>query len=250
MRTLLLMLFCYTSFGQTTDPALVYSIHTRLGMNGSIKHVTTYKYTKLKYKKGKEAEATGTLYSVIKNWYDSSGRIIRDSTAMFYNRQSAFCYTKDYSYTVQDETPVILITTRFDCAPPHDNKAVEQSIVELTMPDDTTVLAREYKGHTLEKIRPQIESSYRFTWREGLIRRTVFEAYRKGQRQYGTTTYQYDQYNNFTQTNLAIGEAPGQTIKHKVLLIDDYGNALHMLNYKDKSPAPDFMTEYVFEYYE
>lgn len=249
MRTLLLILFCYTATAQTS-PALVYGVHTRLGMNGNIKHVTTYKYTKLKkYKKDKEAETEGTLYSVIKNWYDTTGRITHDSTALFYNKQSAFCYTKDYHYAEQDGVPVILITTRFDCMPPYDNKAVEETIVELTMPDDTTVLAREYKGHTLPKVRPTIESSYRFTWRDGLIRKTVFEAYRKGQRHYGTTTYMYDQYNNFTQTNITIGETPRETIQHKVLLIDDPGNALHMLNFVNKNPRPDFMTEYVFEYY-
>ena len=250
MRILLLMLFCFTATAQHADPAKVYGVHTRLGMNGRIKQVTTYKYTKLKYKKGKEAEAHGTLYSVIKNWYDTSGRIIHDSTAMFYNKQSAFCYTKDYEYTTHNGKAVILITTRFDCAPPHNNKAIEKTITELTMPNDSTILAREYKGDTLKTPRPIVESSYRFTWRDGLIRKTVFEATRKGNTHYGTSTYQYDEYNNFTQTTLTVGETPVDKIQHKISTIDDYGNALRMLNYANNSPSPDFMTVYEYEYYE
>lgn len=250
MRILILMLFCFSATAQGTDPALVYGVHTRLGMNGKIKQVTTYKYTKLKYKKGQEAQAEGTVYSIIKNWYDTSGRIIHDSTAMFYNKQSAFCYTKDYEYTRHEGGQRINITTRFDCAPPHDNKAIEETVVELTMPDDSTVLAREYKGRELNKQRPAIETSYRLTWRDGLIRKTVFDTYRKGLQHSGTSTYRYDQFNNFTHTTLSVGETSKETIQHRVSLIDDYGNALRMLNYVNNSPAPDFMTVYEFEYYE
>src|SRR5690606_6211857 len=105
-------------------------------------------------------EATGTLYSVIKNWYDTAGYIIQDSTAIFYNPQSAYGYCKEYTYTTQDGTPVILINTRFDCMPPYDNKAIEPTIVELTTPDDSTVLAREYSGTALSKKRKSIVSSY------------------------------------------------------------------------------------------
>lgn len=250
MRILLLMLLCYTSFGQAADPAEVYSLHTRLGMNGRIKHVTTYKYTNLKYKKDKEVEATGTLYSVIKNWYDTTGRITHDSTAIFYNAQSAFGYCKDYSYTMQDSIAVILINTRFDCMPPYDNKAIDPTIVELTAPNDSTILAREYRGKELDKRRKAIVSSYRFTMRDSLLHKTVFDAYKKGKRHYGTSTYKYDTYNNFTHTTLTIGETSQQTIQHKVSLIDDYGNALRMLNYVDNNPEPEFMTVYEFEYYE
>lgn len=250
MRTLLLILLCYTSFGQNTDPTLVYSLHTRLGMNGRIKHVTTYKYTKLKYSTGKEADATGTLYSVIKNWYDSAGRIIHDSTAIFYNAQSAFGYCKDYTYTLQDSIPIILISTRFDCMPPYDNKAIDHTIVELTIPNNSTILAREYNGTELSKRRKTVISSYRFTMRDSLLHKTVFDAYKKGKHHYGTSTYRYDRYKNFTHTTLTIGETPQQTIQHKVSLIDDYGNALRMLNYVDDNPEPEFMTVYDFEYYD
>lgn len=229
---------------------MVYSIHTRLGMNGRIKHVTAYKYTKLKYSKNKPEEATGTLYSVIKNWYDAAGYIVQDSTAIFYNPQSAYGFCKNYTYSTQDSTPVIFITTRFDCMPPYDNKARENTIVELTTPDDSTVLAREYKGTTLSKKRKETISSYRFTMRDSLLRKTVFEAYKKGTRHYGTSTYQYDQYNNFTQTTLKIGESAQQLINHKISTIDDYGNALRMLNYINYATEPEFLTVYEFEYYE
>lgn len=250
MRTILLLFCWYTGLAQSAEPTQVYSIHTRLGMNGRIKHVTTYKYTKLKYSKGKEADATGTLYSVIKNWYDTSGRITQDSTAIFYNAQSAFGYCKDYTYTVQDSTAIILINTRFDCMPPYDNKAIDRTIVELTTPNDSTILAREYRGTELTKKRKAIVSSYRFTMRDSLLHKTVFDAYKKGKHHYGTSTYKYDSYNNFTHTTLTIGETPQQTIQHKVSLIDDYGNALRMLNYVDNNPDPEFMTVYEFEYYE
>lgn len=250
MRTLLLILLYNTSFGQAIDPAQVYSLHTRLGMNGRIKHVTAYKYTNLKYTKGKESEATGTLYSVIKNWYDSTGLITHDSTAIFYNTQSAFGYCKDYTYAKQDSTEVILVNTRFDCMPPYDNKAVDPTIVELTIPNDSTILAREYSGTALSKKRKAVVSSYRFTMRDSLLHKTVFDAYKKGKHHYGTSTYRYDSYKNFTHTTLTIGETPQQTIQHTVSLIDDYGNALRMLNYVDDNPEPEFMTVYDFEYYD
>jgi|GEM_PF-6615041 len=254
MRVLLLILFCYSGFAQPTDPAVIYGVHTRLGMNGPVRQVTTYKYTNLKLRKGKEAETKGTLYSVIKNIYDTSGRIVQDSTAIFYNPKSAYGYCKDYIYSSQNGRPVILITTRFDCMPPYDNKATVPTItvptiVELSTPDDSTILAREYEGIELTKKRKKIVTSYRFIFSEGLIRRTVFDAYKKGVRHTGSSTYQYDQYNNFTQTTLKVGETSQQVIRHEISNIDAYGNALRMLNYINDDTEPDFMTIYEFEYY-
>lgn len=250
MRILILILLCHSAFAQPADPALVFGMHTRLGMNGNIKQVITYKYTNLKYTKGKELETKGTLYSVIKNKYDTAGRIVQDSTAIFYNPKSAYGYCKDYQYSSQNNQQLILITTRFDCMPPYGNKATVPTVVELKNPDDSTILAREYEGYELTKKRKGIVSSYRFTLGNGLIQRTVFEAYKKGKRLSGTSTYQYDEYNNFTHTNLKVGETPKQVIQHKISTIDDYGNALRMLNFIDDNPEPEFMTVYEFEYYD
>src|SRR5690606_10655980 len=143
----------------------------------------------------------------------------------------AYGYCKDYQYTMQDSVPVILITTRFDCYPPYDNKAVEETIVELTMPNDSTVLAREYKGTEFTRRNKEAVSSYRFTVRYGLIRRTVFLAYKKGREHSGTSTYKYDSYNNFTETTLKVGETKQDVIRHDISNIDPEGNALRMLNY-------------------
>lgn len=250
MRTLLLILCCYSSLAQPADPAFIFGMHTRLGMNGHIKQVTTYKYTNLKYPNSKEQEARGTLYSVIKNKYDTAGYIIQDSTAIFYNPKSAYGYCKDYRYSIQENQQLITITTRFDCMPPYDNKAIVPTIVVLTNPSDSTILAREYEGRELTKRRRGFVSSYRFTLGNGLIQRTIFEAYKKGQRLSGTSAYQYDQYNNFTQTTIKVGETPQQVILHKISTIDDYGNALRMLNYLDDNPEPEFMTVYEYEYFE
>ncbi|MCB0697705.1 MAG: hypothetical protein KDC07_10090 [Chitinophagaceae bacterium] len=229
---------------------MIYSIHTRLGMNGHIRHVTTYKYTNLKHIGTGAEHAKGTLYSVIKNWYDTSGYIVHDSTAIFYNPRSAYGYCKEYTYSQQNGTLVILINTRFDCMPPYDNKAIVPTIVELTVPNDSTVLAREYEGTELQKIRKNIVSSYRFTVVGGLIRTTVFDAYKKGKSHNGISTYTYDEYNNFTQTTLKVGESPQQVIDHKISTIDDHGNTIRMLNFVDNNPEPDFMTIYEFEYYD
>lgn len=247
MRTIVLLLLSYASVAQ--QPADVYSQYTRLGMNGPVKTVTTYKYTRLKYTKGKEEQTTGTLYSVIKNWYDTAGHIIQDSTALYYNPKAADGYCKTYRYDTVDNTPVIHIITRFDCLPAHDNKPPERSIIELTAPNDSTILAREYAGATLPRNRSRIVSSYRFFVRNGLIRKTIFDAYQKRHRFYGDAIYQYDKYNNFTQTTLTIGETPKQVTKHKILTIDDHGNALRMLNFINNAPQPDFMTKYEYEYY-
>ncbi len=247
MRTLLLVLICHATLAQSIDPALIYSIHTRLGMNGRIKHVTTYKYTNLKQKKGNEI--TGTLYSVIKNSYDSVGYIIHDSTAIFYNPKSAYGYCKDYKYHTEENKHIIQITTRFDCMPPYDNKAIVPTVIELTTPDDSTILAREYNGTELLQKRGKLVSSYRFTLGNNLIQRTVFEAYKKRIRHAGSSTYLYDEYNNFKQTTLKIGATPKQVIQHKISNIDGYGNALRMLNYINNNPEPEFMTVYQFEYY-
>lgn len=250
MKTLLLILLAGTSFAQPGREQLVYSIHTSLGMNGPLKTVTTYKYTRLKYNAGKEAEAKGTLYSVIKNWYDSSGLIIADSTATYFNPQVAEGYCKTYEYSLKDSIPAIFITTRFGCVPPYDHPRTQLSIVELTSPNDSTVLAREYPGTELPRNRNKILTSYRFTLRDSLIQRTVFEAWENRKHHYGTSTYMYDAYNNFTQTTLTVNEAPKETIKHKIFKIDRHGNALRMFNYINDNPEPEFMTVYEYEYYE
>ncbi len=250
MKILLIILLAHTSVAQPAREQAVYSIHTSLGMNGPIKTVTTYKYTRLKYPTGKEAEARGTLYSVIKNWYDSSGLIIADSTATYFNPKVAEGYCKSYEYSFRDSTPVILITTRFGCVPPYDNPRTQLSIVELTSPNDSTVLAREYPGTKLPRNHSKVLTSYRFTMRDSLIQRTVFEAWENRKHHYGTSTYLYDAYNNFTQTTLTVNEAPRETIKHKIFKIDRHGNALRMFNYINDNAEPEFMTIYEYEYYE
>ena len=232
-----------------TDPAMVYSQYTRLGMNGNIKTVTTYKYTKLKFRKGDELNTKGTLYSVIKSWYDSSGRITHDSTAIYYNPQSAIGYCKTYTYDTQKRSSVILITTRFDCMPPYDNKAIVETVVELKQ-QGNTIAAIEYSGSSVEQRSKKVQTAYRITVDSGLIQKTVFDNYTKNRDQTsGTATYKYDQYNNFTQTTLNVGGRK-ELILHKVSHIDDYGNATRMLNFVNDNPVPEFMTEYEFEYYE
>lgn len=250
MRILLFILLSYAATAQQISPGDIYSKHTRLGMNGSIKTVTAYKYTRLKFKKEKPGETKGTIYSVIKNWYDSAGRITQDSTALYYNAESAHGYCKNYTYTEQNSTPVIYITTRFDCFPPYDNKATIATITELTIPDGNTVLAREYDGREIESKRGKVLTSYRFTIDSGLIRRTVFDAFKKGVHHSGTSMYQYDKYGNFTQTTLDVDGMDKEVITHKVLKIDHRGNALFMLNFTNNSEEPEFMTRYEFEYYE
>ena len=237
------------AFAQPDHGPIVYGQHTRLGMNGKIKTVTTYKYTRLKHNKNEETGTKGVLYSVIKNWYDTAGRIIQDSTAIFYNKQSAYGYCKEYNYTGKDSTPAILITTRFDCFPPYDNKAVEETIVELTIPNDSTVLAREYRRKKIKEGDKELVSSYRFTIHDGLIRKTVFLAYKNDREHSGTSMYKYDSFNNFIETSLKIGENSQNVIHHKISNIDAEGNALRMLNYMNNNPEPEFMTEYEFEYY-
>lgn len=240
----------YTTTAQPQAEHLVYSIHTSLGMNGPLKTVTTYKYTRLKYTVGKEETAKGTLYSVIKNWYDRSGLIIADSTATYFNPQSAEGYCKTYEYTYRDSTPVIIISTRFGCVPPYDHPRTQLSIVELTSPNDSTVLAREYPGAELPRNRSKVLTSYRFTLRDSLIQRTVFEAWVNRKHHYGSSAYLYDSYNNFTQTTLSVNEAPEETIKHKIFKFNRHGNALLMLNYVNDDTEPEFMTMYEYEYYE
>lgn len=250
MRILPLILVTYTSFAQPAPEQLVYSMHTSLGMNGPIKTVTTYKYTRLKYTAGNEESAKGTLYSVIKNWYDSSGLIVADSTATYFNPKVAEGYCKTYEYSFKDSTPVILITTRFGCVPSYDHPRTQLSIVELSLPNDSTVLAREYPGTELPRNRSKVLTSYRFTLRDSLIQRTVFEAWENRKYHYGTTTYLYDSYKNFTQTSLTVNESAKETIRHKIFKIDRHGNALRMFNYINDNPEPEFMTVYEYEYYE
>lgn len=247
---ILIVLLAYTGKAQLPIEQLVYSMHTSLGMNGPIKTVTTYKYTRLKYSPGKEGEAKGTLYSVIKNRYDSTGLIVADSTATYLNPKVAEGYCKTYEYSFMDSTPVILITTRFGCVPPYDHPRTQLSIVELTSQNDSTVLAREYPGTELPRNRSKVLTSYRFTLRDSLIQRTVFEAWENRKHHYGVSTYQYDSYNNFTQTTLTVNESPKETISHKIFKIDRHGNALLMFNYINDSPEPEFMTMYEYEYYE
>ncbi|MBW7914179.1 MAG: hypothetical protein H3C54_10915, partial [Taibaiella sp.] len=199
----LLFLFCKLNVSaQHAREQLVYSLHTSLGMNGPLKTVTTYKYTRLKYTEGNEEAAKGTLYSVIKNWYDSTGLIVADSTATYFNPKVAEGYCKTYEYSFRDSTPVILIITRFGCVPPYDHPRTQHSIVELSTPNDSTVLAREYPSTELPRNRGKVLTSYRFTLRDSLIQRTVFEAWENRKHHYGTSTYLYDAYNNFTQTTL------------------------------------------------
>lgn len=255
MNTMSKALFCLffiaaRATAQNIPENRVYSMHTSLGMNGLIKTVTTYKYTRLKYTAGNEESAKGTLYSVIKNWYDSSGLIVADSTATYFNPKVAEGYCKAYAYSYRDSTPVILITTRFGCVPPFDHPRTQLSIVELTSLNDSTVLAREYPGSELPRNRSKILTSYRFTLRDSLIQRTVFEAWENRKHHYGTTTYLYDSYNNFTQTTLTVNEAPKETIRHKIFKIDRHGNALLMFNYINDNPEPEFMTMYEYEYYQ
>ena len=244
------MLSTSVTTAQPPTEQLIYSMHTSLGMNGPIKTVTTYKYTRLKYSPGKEEEAKGTLYSVIKNRYDSTGLIVADSTATYLNPKVAEGYCKTYEYSFIDSTPVILITSRFGCVPPYDHPRTQLSIVELTSPNDSTVLAREYPGTELPRNRSKVLTSYRFTLRDSLIQRTVFEAWENRKHHYGTTTYLYDSYNNFTQTTLTVNESPKETISHKIFKIDRHENALLMFNYINENPEPEFMTVYEYEYYE
>lgn len=251
MRTLLLLLISYTTIAQPQYPQQVYSQHTRLGMNGPIKSVTTYKYTRLKYKPNQPEKTKGILYSVIKNYYDTSGLITKDSTAIIYNRQQqAYGYCKTYTYTIHNNTPAIHIYTQHDCVPPHDNKSTLSTIVTLTQPDSNAILAREYDSDTIPKQLSQTLTSYRFTVSDSLIIRTVFNASQEKTHHHGTSTYQYDAYRNFTHTTLTIGNTPQQTIKHDIQTIDDYGNALYMLNFTNNSTTPEFMTRYEYEYYE
>lgn len=244
------MLSTSKTTAQPPTEQLVYSIHTSLGMNGPIKTVTTYKYKRLKYSPGKDEEAKGTLYSVIKNWYDSSGLIVADSTATYFNPKVAEGYCKTYDYSFRESVPVIHITTRFGCVPPYNHPHTQLSIVELTSPNDSTVLAREYSGTELPRNRGKVLTSYRFTLRDNLIQRTVFEAWENRKHHYGTSTYQYDSYKNFTQTTLTVNESPKEIIRHKIFKIDRHGNALRMFNYINDSPEPEFMTVYEYEYYE
>lgn len=247
----LLFLFCKLNVSaQHAREQLVYSLHTSLGMNGPLKTVTTYKYTRLKYTEGNEEAAKGTLYSVIKNWYDSTGLIVADSTATYFNPKVAEGYCKTYEYSFRDSTPVILIITRFGCVPPYDHPRTQHSIVELSTPNDSTVLAREYPSTELPRNRGKVLTSYRFTLRDSLIQRTVFEAWENRKHHYGTSTYLYDAYNNFTQTTLTVNAAPKETIRHKIFKIDRHGNALRMFNYINDNPEPEFMTVYEYEYYE
>lgn len=249
MRTLILILLSYTAIAQN-QPADVYSQYTRLGMNGPIKTVTAYKYTKLKFDINGKQKNDGVLYSVIKNWYDTSGRISQDSTAIYYNPKAAIGYCKTYTYDSQAHAPVILITTRFDCMPPYDNKATVATIVELTMQNDSTVAAIEYSGHNIETKRKKVQTAYRFFVDSGLIRKTVFDNLSKNKEEVsGTATYKYDQYHNFTETTLTVG-GKKEVIQHKISHIDDQGNATRMLNYVNKNNVPEFMTVYEFEYYE
>lgn len=247
LKTLLLLLISYTSIGQPINPHEVYSLHTRLGMNGNIKSVTAYKYTRLKYTEGQDTLTTGTLYSVIKNEYDTVGLIVRDSTVIFYTQKTAYGYCKTYSYDKLDSTNMIHILTRYDCIPYHDNTRPEETTVILSPPNDYTVIAKEYPTNQRDG---KPIATYRFSLSSGQIKRIYFEAYVKRRKEYCTTSYKYDQYGNFTETTILLGDTPKQVIHHKISTIDAYGNALRMLNFINDEKEPDFMTVYKFEYYE
>ena len=237
------------SFAQP-DPAAIYSLQTRLGINGSIKVITAYKYAEVQYTAGNEDQAKGKLYSVIRNYYDMLGRIARDSTALFYNAKTAVGYCKTYTYGREDSTDVIYITTRFDCVPPDISNATEQTVIELVQQNDSVTLAKEYAGNTLTDKRKTLITSFRFIVKNGLLQRTVFSNYGNRRREGGTGsyTYQYDDYGNFTHTIIEYGSGYVNT-QHKISVIDDHGNALRMLNFSNGNKEPEFMTTYEIEYY-
>ncbi|MCB0699131.1 MAG: hypothetical protein H6551_13480 [Chitinophagales bacterium] len=249
MRILLLILFSATCFAQD-DPRMAYSLYSRLGINGPVKTIITKKYTRLKYNAEDKKSTKGIIYSVIKNWYDTMGRLTQDSLVMYYNRdQGAIGYCKTYTYDSVKGQPVINVTTKFNCIPPYDNDAEIQSVIEFTTVNDSVMTAQEFTDNDSYGTGLQPVASYRFYLTDTLLRRTTYNIYRKD-RQTGSSSYEYDQYGNFTKTIEKNSTLPAVDIRHDVLVIDANGNATQMLNYQDAETKPEFMTLYEIEYYE
>lgn len=250
MRLILLILLCNVAVAQTPDPRMAYSLYSRLGINGPVKTIVTEKYTRLKYNGEDKKSTKGTIYSVIKNWYDTAGRLIQDSLVMYYNKdQGAIGYCKTYTYDSLKDKPVINVTTKFNCIPPYDNNAEIKSVIEFARVNDSVVTAQEFTDNESYGTGRQPVASYRFYLTDTLLRRTTYNIYRKS-RQTGTSTYEYDQYGNFTKTIEKNSTLPAVDIRHEVLVIDAYGNATQMLNFQDAETKPEFMTLYEIEYYE
>lgn len=259
MRILLLLLFISTNLFAQDDPRMAYSQYSRLGINGPVKSITTYKYTNLKYDDSIKENTEGTLYSVIKNEYDSSGYLIHDSTIIFINKQSASVgYYRDYTYSDSPDNNTILVETAFEAEELLDEKRGQGQLLVLSnlvcsWQRRNLVLVKDINimGKRGKKGEPALQGSYRFYYEDSLIVRTNADEYEKGKKTVDVdASYEYDEYGNFTRTIEKVGNAPKKTIRHEVLKIDTHGNATLMLNYENDSPKPDFMTSYHIEYYE
>lgn len=254
MRLLLLLLFVSANyaFAQSIDPTQVYGMHTRLGINGPVRSVTAYKYSKLKYNATDKKATTGTLYSVVKNYYDTAGRVIRDSVAHYYNKTQAEHTCHEYAYHYERGKHTITVSTTFNCAA--DTSISTYSLITtdvkgslFTFKEYTRHLTIRSHGTTEEK---ELTNTYRVVIKDSLVESVVYDLYEKGEKvREGRMEYAYDKYGNFTQTTERIDEQPKNEIRHEVLVIDAYGNATLMLNYEHGAKTPSFMTRYEIEYY-
>lgn len=250
MRTLLLILLSFSATAQQADPRMAYGQYTRLGINGPVKSVTAYKYTDLQYNATDKKESRGFLYSVIKNWYDTTGIITRDSTALFINKQGgvrAVCRSYDYELPVEEDKYVIAIATDKNCGT-RNNIPLEYSYLIFQSDDEKSITATEYNITKGEK---RMQYGYRFFYKDTMLERTTFtNLMEKADVKTVYSTFEYDKYGNFTSTKEKMDEHPQTITRHDVLTIDSYGNATLMLNFLNKDEEPDFMTVYEIEYYE
>lgn len=267
MRTLLLILFCFTATAQK-DLRMAFSQYSHLGINGPVKTITIYKYTNLEFDNDTKQNTTGTLYSVIKNSYDSSGYIIKDSTITFINKRGSYIgYYRNYTLTDSIKKNTMVVTTFFE-RPPEQYQTAKATDARVSLSsffvfkgNKDIVSARDYNLIAYNNLKGKkemaIQGAYLFYLENSLIVRSKAEKYepdiKHGKPQKAVevySAYEYDEYGNFTQTTEKVGDAPAKTIRHEVLTIDDYGNATMMLNFINDAKVPEFMTRYEIEYYD
>lgn len=246
-----LLIITTSTHAQVAEPAKVYSDYSRLGINGPVKTVTIYKYNKLNYTPNEEDSTTGKLYSVIKHWYDTSGYLIKDSSLTFYNSKQAMGACRTYSYTTSGDTVAMYMTARYNCVPPYDNNDVDNFITYFQQQNDSLIIAKQYNSHNGKRYKKQPSIVINFFVVEGLIVRSSYKTYVKGEAvTQSTQEHSYDKYGNFTNSIEKRYSLPAKKIKHKVSHIDEMGNATRMLNFVDDSPIPEFLTTYEIEYYD
>lgn len=252
MRTLLLILFCFTATAQK-DLRMAFSQYSHLGINGSVKSITIYKYIKPDYDTDDKKNTTGTLYSTIKKEYNTEGYLIKDSIASVINRKkSVIGYCIYYQYTNETTgAPIILQTTDFGCIPPYNNKAIKEAVIMFEEMNDSTVNIRTYSKNE-NGIHHLPQATFLLFFQDTLIVHSESDYYHyKGIRlSEQSARYRYDEYGNFTHTIERSGNDKIKTIRHEVLTIDDYGNATMMLNFINDAVVPEFITRYEIEYYE